>query len=125
MSTVTLRRLRPELAAQLSQLELGAALVERDARNGRAMLAEIGIVLPVKRRRLSAVRARSRATLQAAIRTWVLVLAWHVRILKSPRLAAGVRNTRRWIIDCLTGLSLASVMLASLVLAILVMAPPD
>jgi hypothetical protein len=126
MSTVTLRRLRPELAAQLGELELGAALVERDARNGRAMLAEIGIVLPAKRRRLTtAVRGRSEAMLQAAIRTLLRIAAWHARILRSPSLAAGLRNIRRWIIDCLVGLALASVTAASLVLAILVMAPPD
>jgi len=128
MSTVTLRRLRPELAAQLGELELAAAVLERDTRNGRAILVELGIDLPLKRRRLfslTAVRATLRATLQAAPRAVIRFFAWTMRAVRSPRLTSALRIVRQTITDLLASISLACLTLLSLTLAILLVAPPD
>ena len=46
MSSVTLRSLRPELAIKLNELEVGAALLQRDIRLGSATLAELGLAPP-------------------------------------------------------------------------------
>jgi hypothetical protein len=151
MSTVKLRRLRPELAVQftlrpgercpwfsgercsswpllLNQLELGAAVLERDARNGRAILIELGLDLPPVHRRFvswHAARIKSRTTLEATSRAAIRSLAWMVRVARNPRLATALRIIRNWITDCVKWLSVACVTLLSLVLVILLVAPPD
>ena len=151
MSTVKLRRLRPELAVQftlrpgercpwfpgerssswpllLNQLELGAALLERDARNGRAILTERGIPLPRSRRRifsLRAGRATSQAILQAATRSRIRSIAWIMRLVRSPRLSAALRITGYCIIDGVKAISIACVILLLWVLPLLLVAPPD
>ena len=150
MSTVKLRRLRPELAVQftsrpgercpwfagersswplrLNHLEVCAAVLERDVTNGRAILTELGLDLPPVHRRifsLRAVRASSRATLQAATRLVLRFSARTRRIVRSPRLASALRITGYCITDCLKAISVACVTLLSLVFVILLVAPPD
>lgn len=128
MSTLDLRSLRPELASKLSELEVGAAVLERDARNGRAILIELGLAPPPRRNRFFGWRAtlsRSLTNFRAASRAAIRCLAWIGRIVGGPRLATALRVLRGWLSDGVKCVSLACAMLVALTFVVLLVAPPD
>jgi hypothetical protein len=127
MSTVTLRRLRPDLAAQLNQLELAAAVLERDARNGRAILIELGLASPLAAQHLSWLEAATGLWARTVKRTWrpaVRSFAAVKRIAQSQEVATGVRVTWGMLQEGVVYLSIAFAVMIPLVLAIIVFAPP-
>jgi hypothetical protein len=128
MSTVTLRSLRPELANKLNELEVGAAVLERDARNGSAVLAELGLALPPIRHRVLGWRqalTRSLKIYRAAFRSAIRCFGWIARLAKSTVLATALRTLRGWLGDAVRCLTLACATLVAFALVILLVAPPD
>jgi hypothetical protein len=127
MSTVTLRSLRPKLAIKLNELEVGAALLQRDIRLGSATLAELGLAPPPLRPRLfDWARARGR-TLTLAERAVLATLkaAKNVdRALRSERLAAALRMTGWLIAEGFACCVTATAILATFTVAIALLAPP-
>ncbi len=127
MPAVTLRSLRPDVAAQLNRLEMGAAVLERDARNSHAALVELGFDFPVARSPfLGLVKARSRA-LRILGATWGAARAtvgWVDRAARSPRTATALRITYRTAREGVACVLLAFALLIPMALAIIVLAPP-
>jgi hypothetical protein len=126
MPAVTLRNLRPDVAAKLDQLEVGAAVLERDARNSVA--AEILLDYRQARERL----IRRRRALSACLSPFLLAyrllrrsFAALARAARSPHLATALRILRGWLGQGAIYLSLASAVLIVLAGAIVLLAPPD
>jgi hypothetical protein len=115
------------LAAELSRLESATAVLERDARNRRALLSELGIVshstsalllrwLMAQSRWLDRLARSTRAGFRAAVA--------RERALR-PHLATAVRVTWSWLHDVAVIGSAACVALIPFVLAILIFATPE
>lgn len=116
---------RTDAASRLDDLELIAALLERDATRVRSERAEHGaILLPTPRRRrrhyvrrLHAVLVRGRAVCRR-VGAGIRHAALH------PRLFSGVRAVSVFVVDLSIVLSAAIATMAALTLAYLLAAPP-
>jgi hypothetical protein len=127
MPAVALRGLRPEVAAKLNRLEAGAAMLDRDVRNGHAVLVELGLLRAPRPPRLHAWRsagAKSVLLLRSTARAASAALDPLRRLLRSPRLAAAWRMALGCTGDSLKFLTLAFATLLAFSLIILLVAPP-
>lgn len=127
MPAVTLRGLRPEVAAKLNRLEAGAALLDRDVRNGYAVLVELGLARtpgPPRFHSWQSACAGSAQLLQSVVRTANSSLDPLRRMLRSPRLAAAWRMAVGYAGDSVKFLMLAFATLLAFSVVILVIAPP-
>ncbi len=127
MATVKLRSLPVDVAAKLEQLETRAAVLERDARNGRSITT---LALNTQQ-----TRARHFGSRQA-ISVWPLVFGpayravrssfvWLDSTARSPRLHAALRSIGEWLLECVVVLSATCATLLAIVIAILLLAPPE
>jgi hypothetical protein len=126
MPAVTLKNLRPDVAAKLDQLEVGAAVLERDARNSVA--AEILLEYRQARARLIRRRRALSACLSPFLLTYRLLRSSFVlsaRVMRSPHLATALRVLHGWLRQGAIFLSLACAALIVLAGAIMLLAPPD
>lgn len=126
MPAVLLHGLRAEVASKLNQLETGAAVLERDVRNRRALLAERGFTFPAQHVRHSywnALGARCRNGLGRTGRAYLAARWWLGWAL--PHIAFAWRVAQRCAIEGLMCLAAAAVALIPLVAAIIVLAPPE
>jgi hypothetical protein len=119
--------LRADMAAELNRLETQAAVLERDARNTRAILVERGLDLaPEPPPTFAWDEARSRWMRNAA-KAWrasVKWADWAVRT-STPYVATGFRLAKRGVVEAAVSITFAGATLAAFTLAILVIAPPD
>ena len=116
---------RTASAAKLDQLELVAALLERDATNNRAFINEINSAYARRgpsgtHKRLLKLRAFARGTLLAAI--WVVSTT--LAIASSPQVRAALRAVVAFAIDFTVVLSVAGAAVTFLTAAFLLAAPP-
>ena len=115
MPTITLRRLRTDLASKLDQLEARAIVLERSApRSTGADLAPA-----------------SRLLLSSALNAWLRIVQHTKRVLRrldhkarNPRIADALRATNGSLNDAVVYLSLACGLLLGSALAIALVAPP-
>jgi hypothetical protein len=113
-----------DTAAKLDRLELIAALLERDATNNRAFIAELGAAVPRKSRRPSRVLRRWRklaCTCSTAVRGLVSLTT---AIAISPRLHAALRAVFAFVIDFAIVLGVGTAAVAMLTAAFVLGAPP-
>jgi hypothetical protein len=115
---------RADAAAKLDQLELIAALLERDATNNRAVIAELCSTYPRvaggRGPRLRRLRQLALGTNAAVTR----VVATTVVIARSRRVRAGLRAVYAVIVDFALVMSVACAAVAILAAAFLLTAPP-
>jgi len=116
---------RTEAAAKLDQLELIAALLERDATNNRAFINEINSAYSRRaagrtHKRLLRLRAIARGTRLTAVRVASATLA----IVRSRRVRAAVHAVVAFAIDFAVVLSVVSTAVIILTAAFLLTAPP-
>ena len=126
MPAVTLRNLSPGMAAKLTQLETATAVLERDTRNGRAVLVERGFGLPAPLAPVldwDATRSRWLKRIQLARQAAIAVAAWLRWLLWGP-LATAFRIARRCVVDGAICFVAACGVLAAFAAAIIVLAPP-
>ena len=115
------------LAAKLARLESGTALLERDARNRRALLSELGIASHSSRTRLLRWLAAQSRLLDRLARSGhanFRALAALERGMR-PHVATAVRVTWSWLHDVAVIGSAACAALIPFVLAILIFATPE
>jgi hypothetical protein len=117
---ITLRSVRSDLAYKLEQLEVRAAMLERDARE--AVPFELPPQpVPLSQQILSAatvaIGSANRATLTAAV--------WLGSAIRSPRLAFALRVVRGCLNDAVLCVAITGVVLLAVALAFLIVAPPD
>jgi hypothetical protein len=115
------------LAVKLARLESGTAILERDARNRRALLSELGIVSHSSSARLLrwlTAQARWLDRLARLTRASLRALVARERALR-PHLATAVRVTWSWLHDVAVIGSAACAALIPFVLAILIFATPE
>jgi hypothetical protein len=127
MPAVTLRTLRPDVAAELNRLETGAAMLERDARNSHATLVELGFVFTDVPSPFHAWETARFRALRGIARTWRTLHAagtWLERTARSPRTATALRLARRCAMEGVAYVLIAGGLLIPFTLAILVLAPP-
>ena len=117
---ITLRSVRSDLAYKLEQLEVRAAVLERDTREA------LPFDLPPERIPLSE-RAISAATVVVGwgARLFRAVAVWSIGALRSPKLGFAFRVVRGCIYDAVLCVGVTGVVLLAAALAFLVMAPPD
>ena len=128
MSTLRLRSVCPELSLKLGELEIGTALLDRDARCGRSVLIELGLELPPRARRALSWRRATFTVLElgsAALRAAVRCQSRTSRALGSPRVANALRIAAVWLIEGAKGLFVACAMVVTFTITILLVAPPD
>lgn len=125
MAVVTLRSLSADLASKLDKLETQAAVLERDARNGRSITT---IALNASQTRADffvvkeAVWPRVFGSAHRVVRS---SLVWLHSAARSPRLHVALRSIREWLLEGVIVLSLTCAALLAVVVAILLLAPPD
>jgi hypothetical protein len=115
---ITLRNVRPDAAAKLRQLEVGAAALDRAARDliPEELRHRTGPRLPAK----VAVKARSYLGPAArAVRTSLATLA-----RTAPYIATALRALRSVLADAVLCISLSTAMLLAFALIVLLVAPP-
>lgn len=125
MAVVTLRSLSADLATKLDQLETQAAVLERDARNGRSSTT---IALNASQTRATFVVVKAAVwprVFGSAYRALRSSLVWLDSSARSPRLHSALRTTRDWLLESVFVLSLTCAALLAVVIAILLLAPPD
>jgi hypothetical protein len=120
---------RTDAASRLDDLELVAALFERDVTNGRAIHAERGTPLPPMRRRRKHQLLSQASTRSAAATAAVAAQARHVgarvqHAVVHPRLLSAVRATTGFAVDLIRVTSIGVAATAALVIAISLAAPP-
>jgi hypothetical protein len=116
---------RADAAAKLDQLELVAALLERDATNNRAFINEINSAYSRQaagrtHKRLLRLRAFVRGTHLAAVRVASTTMA----IARSRQVRAAVQTVVAFAIDFAVILSVAGAAVMILAAAFLLTAPP-
>ena len=116
---------RADAAAKLDQLELVAALLERDATNNRAFINEINSAYSRQaagrtHKRLLWLRAIARGTQSAAVRVVSTTLA----IARSRQVRAAISAVYAFAIDFAVVLSVVSAAVIILTAAFLLTAPP-
>jgi hypothetical protein len=116
---------RTDAAAKLDQLELVAALLERDATNNRSFINEINSAYSRQAaarvpKRLLRLRATVRATQWAAVR----VVSTTMAIARSPQVRAATLAVYAFAIDFAVVLSVTSAAVIILAAAFLLTAPP-
>ena len=116
---------RADAAAKLDQLELVAALLERDATNNRAFINEINSAYSRQaagrtHKRLLWLRAIARGTQSAAVRVVSTTLA----IAHSRQVRAAILAVHAFAIDFAVVLSVVSAAVIILTAAFLLTAPP-
>ena len=116
---------RTASAAKLDQLELVAALLERDATNNRAFINEINSAYARRvagrtHKRLLKLRAFARGTRLTAVRVVSTTLA----IARSRQVRAAIRAVVAFAVDFTVVLSVAGAAVAILTAAFLLTAPP-
>jgi hypothetical protein len=121
MPTVTLRRLRKDLASKLDQLEARAAVLERHARNSNPA----ALRPPARPSGLQTTLAVGLRIIRRFDRLLRSPLSWVTRTACSPRLAFAVRIVRGGLNGAVLCLALASGMLLVWALAVALVAPPD
>jgi hypothetical protein len=117
---VTLRSVRSDLALKLEQLEVRAAVLERDAR--KALPFELPPrQVPFGRRVLSVVTAAigSGTRLTGGAATWL------GSVIHGPRLAFALRVVRGSLTDAVLCVAITGVVLLAAALALMIIAPPD
>lgn len=119
------RVFRTDAASRLDDIELIAALFERDVTNGRAIHAERGTALPsVRRRRQSQLLSRTVARSAAATAAARQVGASVQHVVVHPRMLSALRATTGFAADLITVLALGFAATAVLVIAMVLAAPP-
>lgn len=125
---ITLRGLRPEVASKLAQLEAGAEVLERDAKECREALVELGLASPLIHRQLS--------WLRTAYHLWMRLLAVIAVTRRaatgsfegikktSPHVATGLRVTWGILREGVLYVAISVALLIPFVLGILLLAPP-
>jgi hypothetical protein len=115
MTTITLRRLRADLASKLDQLEAQALVLERNSR------CSIGVELA----------PASPPLLSSALGAWLRIVQHTKRLLRrldhkarNPIMADTLRVTSGSLSDAIVYLSLACGLLLASALAIALLAPP-
>ena len=112
---------RTDAAAKLDRLELIAALLERDATNNRAFIAEIA----AHPRKPGAQRLQGLRKLAGRIHAGVvLVASTAVAVARSRQVHAAIRAVYRFVVDFAVVLSVAAAAVAILAAALLLTAPP-
>ena len=128
MSTLRLRSVCPELALKLGDLEVGTALLDRDARRGRSVLIELGFDFPPRARRALSWRRATFTLLEmcsAAFRAAARCRGRTARLVGSPRVTNALRIAAVWLIEGAKGLFVACAMVVIFTITILLVAPPD
>lgn len=115
---------RADAAAKLDQLELIAALLERDATNNRAVFAEICSSYPRKAGAGAQRPRHGRKLAQAANAVATRVASTTVSIARSPRLHVAIRTIYALVVDFGLVLSVAGAAVVILAAAFLLTAPP-
>jgi hypothetical protein len=126
MPAVTLRSLSADMAVKLNQLETATAVLERDTRNGRAVLVERGFGLPQPQAPMvdwEATRSRWLKRIQLARQAAITAAVWLRWLLRGP-LATAFRIARRAVVEGAICFLAACGVLAAFALAIIVLAPP-
>jgi hypothetical protein len=117
---ITLRSVRSDLAYKLEQLEVRAAVLERDARE--ALPFELPPQpLPLSQQVLSA----ATAAISSAKRGTRSAATWLGGAIRSPRLAFALRVMRGCLNDAVLCVATTGVVLLAAVLALMIVAPPD
>jgi hypothetical protein len=132
MPAVTLRTLRvgtlgADMAAELNRLETQAAVLERDARNARAILIEKGLDLAPERPRYSKWEVAGSRWIRRAIKAWRSSVEWSQWAVRTsmPYLGTGLRLAKRGVVEAAVSVTFAGAAIAAFTLAILIVAPPD
>jgi hypothetical protein len=115
------------MAAELNRLETAAAVLERDVRNGRAMLIERGLNLaPQQQRTIDWENAFLRSA-HNVVAAWFSATGAVQRLVRtvSPYVALTFRIAKRCVIEGALSCAIAVGSLAATTLAILMLAPPD
>jgi hypothetical protein len=111
---------RTDAAAKLDRLELIAALLERDATNNRAFIAELAIP-----RKPGSVRLQGLRKVAGGVRGGVvLVASTTVAVARSRQVHAAIRAVYRFVVDFAIVLSVAAGAVVILAAAFLLTAPP-
>ncbi len=116
---------RTNAASRLDDVELIAALLERDATNGRASFAERGtLVLPRRRRHSPSILRRLHVRCAAGAARAARIAAAIGRLVMHRRLLAAVRATGNFAIDLMIVLSTAGLAIVVLTAVYLLAVPP-
>jgi len=115
---ITLRNIRPDAAAKLRQLEVGAAALDRAARD----LIPEELRHQTKPKRPASVAVKAKAYLEPASQAVGGALA--SLAAAAPYIAAALRTLRGLLADAVLCISLAGAMLFALALVVLLLAPP-
>jgi hypothetical protein len=115
---ITLRNVRPDAAAKLRQLEVGAAVLDRAARD--LIPEELRHQMPYRPPATAAAKASD--YLRPASRAVSSSLASLARAL--PYLATAFRTLRGLVADTLLCISIAGAALLALALLVVIVAPP-
>jgi hypothetical protein len=119
MTTITLRRLRRELASKVEQLEARAAELERDARCSTG--AELTPERPSSSRAALGLALRIVRKINRAV--GALLIRFN-QVARNPELATAIRVTWAGLNDVAMCLSLACAVLLVSALALALVAPP-
>ena len=119
--------LRADMAAELNRLETQAAVLERDARNARAILIEQGLDLVSEQPRRFAWEAARSRWMHNAAKCWRACAGWTDWTVKTaiPYIATGFRLAKRGAVEATLYCTFAGATIAVFTLAILMFAPPD
>ncbi len=119
MTTITLRRLRTELASKMEQLEARAAELERNARCSRG--AEL---IPKRPSSSRAVLGLALTIVRKTNRTLGALLVRFNHVFRNPEISTAIRVARTGLNDVAMCLSLACALLLASALALAFVAPP-
>jgi hypothetical protein len=119
--------LRPDMAAELNRLETQAAVLERDARNGRSVLVERGLDLVTEQPNRFAWEAARSRWIRSAVKAWRASTEWLTGVVRTstPYIATGFRFAKRGAVEAALYCTFAAVTISVFTLTIVVLAPPD
>jgi hypothetical protein len=115
---------RSDAAAKLDRLEVIAALLERDATNNRALIAEYYALSPPRTSSATRVSRRWRKFVHACRTAIRAVGSRAVAVATSPRLYAALRAIYAFVVDFAIVLGTATAAVAILTAAFVLTAPP-